>query len=164
MSRVKSTCASSATKLSPPAHPVKLPRPAEQLAGCCWLPRFAHKTRCFVRGELPLLYRAAFGSRVGVDGYFLRHFGLSRRQFLHAVAKARDDEALAAWFLALPTVSAAAIASWNRLAPTLGAKGSPGYLTFQVVRWIFYPRTLRHPVGTIFAAIEQDEAAGAVLP
>lgn len=137
---------------------MQLPRPSAQLAGCCWLLRFTHKTRVFVRGELPLLYRAAFGSSIGVDGYFLRHFNVSRRQFLRAVAKARDDEALATWFLGLPTVNAATIAQWNRLAPTLGAKGRPGRIAFQSVRWIFYPRTIRHPVANIFAAIEQDEA------
>ena len=54
-----------------------LHRPLDQLAGCVWLPRFADKARLSLNQQLPLLYRLAFGSLFGVDGYFLRHFGLT---------------------------------------------------------------------------------------
>ena len=50
---------------------MKLCRPQEQIAGCCWLPRFADKARFYLGGRLPFLYRVAFGSRFGVDGHFL---------------------------------------------------------------------------------------------
>ena len=139
---------------------VKLHRPSDQIAGCCWLPRFADKARCYLAGDLPFLYRIAFGSRIGVDGYFLRHFRLSRRQFLQGVGSSGDEGALARWFLALPSITTSSIESWNRLAPTLGAKGYRGYLTRHMVKWVLYPKSVKQPVNSIFEAIEQDEHTG----
>ena len=59
-----------------------LHRPQDQLAGCVWLPRFADTARLSLTQQLPFLYRLAFGGRFGVDGCFLRHFGLTIDQFL----------------------------------------------------------------------------------
>ena len=56
---------------------MRLPRPQDQLAGCVWFPRFAEKARRFLARQLPFTYRVAFGSRLGIDGAFLRHFGLT---------------------------------------------------------------------------------------
>lgn len=136
---------------------MRLPRPQEQLAGCVWLPRFAEKARLSFNQRLPLLYRLAFGSPFGVDGYFLRHFGLSIDQFLAAVRQSADSTALGRWFLALPGASPECIAEWNRRATLLGAKGHPGYLTRHLAKWLFYPKSVWSPVGSIFEAIEQDE-------
>ncbi len=63
--------------LSPPTlvSAMKLPHPEDKLAGCVWLPRLAAKVRVHLAGGMPLSYRVAVGSRIGVDGYFLRHFG-----------------------------------------------------------------------------------------
>jgi uncharacterized protein DUF5069 len=138
-----------------------IPRPQEQMAGCCWLPRFADKARLYHSGRLPFLYRLAFGSRLGVDGYFLRHFKLSLLDFIEGVTKAIDDHALAQWFLAHPGVTAQRIADWNLLAPKLGTRGCPGFLTRQVVKWMLYPKSIRQPVNSLFDAIEQDEGTGA---
>ena len=140
----------------PPAV-MKLPHPQEKLAGCCWLPRLAEKTRFYLRGEMPFSYRAAFGSSIGVDGYFLRHFKLSRSQIIAAVRIHATDEKLAQWFLARASVTTKSITDWNMLAPKIGARNHPGYLTRQIVKWIFYPKSVRHPVGSIFEAIIQDE-------
>lgn len=134
-----------------------LPHPLHELAGCCWLPRLAAKIRIHARGGMPWVYRAAFGSRFGVDGYFLRHFGLSLGQVTEAVKAVPDDAALAGWFLGRPGVSPQSIASWNRLAPRLGARGQPAHRVFSVVKWVFYPGVFRHPVETLFEALEQDE-------
>jgi hypothetical protein len=79
-----------------------LHRPQDQLAGCVWLPRFVDKARLSLDRQLPFLYQLAFGSRFGVDGYFLRHFGLSIEQFLAAVRQSTDNAALARWFLRFP--------------------------------------------------------------
>lgn len=136
---------------------MQLPHPLASLAGCCWLPRFAAKTRVHLRDGLPLSYRLALGSRIGVDGYFLRHFGLTLPQIITAVRRARDDEALAVWFVARPGVNAATIAAWNSLAPRLGAPGHRGRLTLHLVRWFFYPRVAWRPLRSIFHAIELDE-------
>jgi len=123
--------------------------PRAQLAGCCWLPRYADKVRLYMSGRLPFLYRVALGSRLGVDGYFLRHFQLSRQDFVRGIAKSEDDEALARWFLARPGVTSQRIADWNRRAPHFGAPGQPGFLTRHLVKWVLYPRSIWHPVGSL---------------
>lgn len=134
-----------------------LPRPHDQLAGCMWLPRFAEKARLSLNHQLPLPYRLAFGSPVGVDGYFLRHFGLTIDQFISGVRQSADNAALARWFLAFPGASPQRIAEWNSQATVLGAKGHPGYLTRHLAKWLFYPKSVWSPVGSIFEAIDQDE-------
>ncbi len=136
-------------------------RPQEQIAGCCWLPRFADKARLYLSGRLPFLYRLAFGSSLGADGYFLRHFELSLQDFLAGVARAADDDALARWFLVLPGATPQRVADWNLLAPKLGARGHPGFVTRHVVKWLLYPKSIRQPVNSLFEAIEQDECTGA---
>ena len=136
---------------------MQLHRPQDQLAGCVWLPRFADKARLSINTRLPCVYQLAFGSRFGVDGYFLRHFGLTIDQFLAGVRQSTDKAALARWFLALPGASPPRIAEWNRRATLLGAKGHPGYLTRHLVKWLFYPKSVGAPVGSIFEAIDQDE-------
>ena len=136
---------------------MQLHRPQDQLGGCVWLPRFADKARLSLNGQLPFVYQLAFGSRFGVDGYFLRHFGLSIDQFLAGVRQSADNAALARWFLAVPGINPARIAEWNRFATFLGAKGHPGYLTRHLAKWLFYPKSVITPVGSIFEAIDQDE-------
>ena len=136
---------------------MQLPRPQDQLAGCVWLPRFAEKARRFLARQLPFTYRVAFGSRLGIDGAFLRHFGLTVSQFLVAVRRSEDNAGLAQWFLSLPAVNPERIAEWNRRATLLGAKGQPGYLTRHLIKWVFYPKSVVAPVNSLFEAIEQDE-------
>ena len=135
----------------------QLPHPLARLADCCWLPRHIAKTRVYLRGEMPFAYRIALGSRVGVDGYFFRHFGLGKAQVLAAIRARPDDAAAATWFLQQPGVTPERIAEWNRLAPLLGTKGHPGYFTRQIVKWLLYPKSISHPVESIFTAIVQDE-------
>ena len=134
-----------------------LPRPTDQLAGCCWLPRFAAKVRASRSKQLPFVYRLALGSSLGIDGSFLRQFKISHQQFIHAVEQAPNNEALAQWFLTLPAVTDISITSWNRHAPLLGSKGCPGYLTRHLIKCVLYPKSVTHPVGSLFEAIEQDE-------
>ena len=136
---------------------MQLPHPLVRLAGCCWWQRHVTKTRVFLRGEMPFLYRIAFGARSGVDGYFFRHFDLGKNQVLAAIRARPDDAAAAEWFLQQPGVTPERIAEWNRFAPLLGVKGHPAYLTRQIVKWLLYPRSIAHPVDSIFTAIAQDE-------
>lgn len=134
-----------------------LPRPQDQLADCVWLPRFAEKARRLLAQQLPFIYRLAFGSRLGIDGAFLRHFGLTVSQFLLAVRRCEDSVALARWFLSLPAASPERITEWNRRAALLGTKGHPGYRTRHLIKWVFYPKSVVTPVDSLFEAIEQDE-------
>ena len=106
---------------------------------------------------MPLSYRVAFGSRLGVDGYFFRHFQLNRAQVIAAVRVAANDDELVRWFLARASVNQNSITAWNELAPNLGAKGHPGYATRQCIKWILYPKSATLPVRSIFEAIVQDE-------
>jgi len=94
-----------------------------------------------------------------VDGYFLRHFSLTRERLLAGVRAAHNDTSLQSWFLSQPSVTASSILSWNRLAPTLGMRGHPGFLTRHIVKWLLYPKSIRKPVNSLFEAIEQDELA-----
>ena len=112
-------------------------------------------------GKLPLAYRVAFGSPTGVDGYFLKHFPLVRRDFIRAVRSSADDAALADWFLAQPTVTPASIHAWNAFAPKLGAKGQPAHFVFQIVKPFLYAKPSARRAATIFEAIVEDEADGA---
>lgn len=134
-----------------------LPRPSDQLADCCWLPRFAAKVRLSEAKQLPFVYRLALASSFGVDGSFLRHFHISQHEFFHAVAHSTNDEALTRRFRAQPSVDDSSIESWNCFAPRLGAKGHPGYITLHLIKWLFYPKSVAHPVQSLFEAIEQDE-------
>ena len=92
-----------------------------------------------------------------MDGYFLRHFNLSRRRFLAGVRQSATDDELTRWFAALPDVNSQRIDEWNRLAPNLGARGYPGYFMRHLVKWVLYPKSVRQPVRSLFEAIEQDE-------
>lgn len=139
---------------------MKLRRPQERIAGCCWLPRFADKARLYLGGQLPTLYRLAFGSPLGMDGYFLRHFRLSKRRLLAGVRQSATDDDLAQWFLDLPGVNSQRIEEWNTIASNLGARGHPGYCTRHLVKWVLYPKSIRQPVRSLFEAIEQDEGPG----
>lgn len=136
---------------------MQLPHPLARLAGCCWLARHVAKTRVYLRGEMPFAYRIALGSRVGVDGYFFRHFGLRKAEVIATIRARPDDAAVAEWFLQQPGVNAERIADWNRLLPLLGTKGHPGYLIRRIVTPFLYPKALGQPVDSIVAAIVQDE-------
>ena len=136
---------------------MQLPHPLAQLAGCCWLARHVAKTRLYLRGEMPFAYRIALGSRVGVDGYFFRHFGLSKGKVLAAIRARPDDAAMADWFRQQPGVTLERTARWNRLLPLLGTRGHPGYFTRRIVTPFLYPKALRQPVDSLVASIVQDE-------
>jgi Domain of unknown function (DUF5069) len=135
-----------------------LPHPRDELVGCWWLPRLTAKTRSYLQGEMPFSFQIAFGSRIGVDGYFFRHFQLSRAQVIAAVRAAPTDEGVGQWFLALHTVNARSIAAWNEFAPRLGAKGHPEHLTRHVAKWIYFSTSISRPVDSLFEMLVQDEA------
>lgn len=138
---------------------MKLRLPLEQLAGCCWLPRFIDKARAARGGTLPWIYRRGFTSAIGIDGDFLRHFGIPGSAFVGAVRASADDAGIAAWFLAQPGVSSGAISDWNAKAPLLGRKGHPKHLFFVLAKPFIYSRRARAGTQSFFELIAQDEAA-----
>jgi hypothetical protein len=78
-------------------------------------------------------------------------------KLIAAVRCAKKDDQLVSWFLSQPSVTPSSIREWNILAVSLGQKGRPGHATFQIVRWILYPKSILRPVSSIFEAIVQDE-------
>ena len=100
------------------------------------------------------MYRLSLGSPIGIDGFFLRRFGISYRQFRDAVIDMREDEALAEWFLSQPWVNPETIAHWNEYAPQLGTPGYSGSLLRHIIPWFVYPKAINHPVNSLFDMIE----------
>ncbi len=135
-----------------------LRRPQETLAGCCCLARLADKVRASQEGNFPLLYRLSLGNPIGIDGYFLRHFGLSFRQFRNTVIETRTDQDLEQWFLGQPEVNSSTISTWHNFAPKLGTPGYPAFFVRHLIQWVVYPTSIKKPVNSLFEMIEQDEA------
>ena len=113
---------------------MQLRRPQDTLAGCCWLARIVDKVRASQQGDFPLLYRLSLGSPIGIDGFFLRHFAISFRQFRKAVLETPNDESLAQWFLSRPGVNTATISKWNEYGPRLGTPGYPGSMFLPIIK------------------------------
>ena len=137
---------------------MELRRPQEELAGCSWLARIVDKVWASQQSDFPLLYRLSLGSPIGIDGFFLRHFKMTFRQFQEAVLENRHDESLARWFLSQPGVNPTTIAKWNEYGPKLPIPGYPGSVLLHIVKWFIYPKALKQPVNSLFEIIEQDEA------
>lgn len=136
---------------------MRLPNPRDKLVGCVWLPRHIAKIRHHLAEGLPLSYRVALGSRIGVDGYFFKHFHLSLEQTISAVKRHQTDAAIGTWFADRPEGSPESIERWNKFAETLGAPGHEGRVTVLIVRWFLYPKSIGKAVGSIFDLIIQDE-------
>ena len=118
----------------------------------------ADNVRASQQENFPLLYRVSLGSPIGIDGYFLRHFGLSFPQFRNAVIETRTDQDLEQWFLGQPEVHSSTISTWNDFAPKLGTPGHPVSFLRHLIKWFIYPKSIKHPVNSLFEMIEQDEA------
>jgi hypothetical protein len=114
---------------------MKLRRPQDELAGCCWLARMVDKMRASQQGDFPLPYRLSLGSPIGIDGFFLRHFRLSFRQFRDAVIQGRNDENLTQWFLSQPGVNASSLGNGNDFGPKQGTPGYPASLAIRLLQY-----------------------------
>lgn len=137
---------------------MQLRRPSARLADVCWLPRFIDKARAHLDGTLPPEYARRFGDSKGMDGAFLRHFGLTKEAFVEAVrASNGSDIAAAKWFYAQPGVTDAKVNEWNRTAPEFGRPGQPGNEVFQWAMQNIYKGAPYTGVESIFEVIEADE-------
>ncbi|MGP0593538.1 DUF5069 domain-containing protein [Nitrospira sp. T9] len=133
---------------------MNLRRPQENLASCCWLARMADKVRASQQENFPVLYRLSLGSPIGIDGYFLRHFRLSFRQFRNDDIETRTDQNLERWFLGHMGVHSSTISSWNDFAPKLCTPGYPVSFVRHFIKWFVYPKSIKDPVISFFAMIE----------
>ena len=138
---------------------MQLRRPSARLVDVCWLPRFIDKARAHLDGTLPPEYARRFGDSKGIDGVFLRHFGLEKEAFVEAVRTAAgSDIAVAKWFYHQPGVTDAKVNEWNRTAPEIGRPGQVGYELLQFVTQKIYKDAPYTGVESVFEVIEADES------
>lgn len=136
----------------------KLRAPWDCLAGCVWLARLTDKVRLMSLGKLPQDYSMLLGHPRGMDGSFLRHFGLEKETTLETIVLQADDHGVEQWFLVQTGVTDASIQSWNDLAPNLGRRGWPGERELAIAIKRFYAGTvMKSPVETLFDLIRMDE-------
>lgn len=134
--------------------------PREMLAGCVWLARLTDKVRLHHEGRLSNDFARLLGHPRGVDGHFLRHFGLSRSATFEAIVEAGDDAGVQRWFLSHHDAFQSEIIAWNYLAPNLGRAGFPAETELQlVINRIMEPEAVIPGISTIFEAIELDDIA-----
>ena len=132
--------------------------PAARLADVCWLPRFIDKARAHLDGTLPPAYARRFGDSKGMDGAFLRFFGLTKEAFVEAVRAANgSDIRVAKWFYGQPGVTDKTVEEWNAIAPEFGRPGQPGYEVFQWALQNIYKGAPYSGHESIFEVIEADE-------
>ena len=137
---------------------MQLRRPRARLADVCWLPRFIDKARAHLEGTLPPEYERRFGNSKGMDGAFLRHFGLEKEAFVEAVrASNGSDIAVAKWFYTRPGATDEKVNEWNRIAPEFGRPGQPGHEVFNWAMQNIYKGAPYTGVESIFEVIEADE-------
>jgi hypothetical protein len=136
----------------------KLRAPWDCLASCVWLARLTDKVRLMSLGKLPQDYLILLGHPRGLDGVFLRHFGLKKETTLKTIAIQPDDHGVEQWFLVQTGVTDASIQSWNDLAPNLGRRGWPGERELAIAIERFYGGTvMESPAETLFDLIRMDE-------
>lgn len=141
-----------------PNRTMRIRAPSECLAECVWLARLTDKTRWMRQGKLPQDYLILLGHSRGIDGHFLRHFGLDKEVTLETIAIEPDDPGVERWFLAQSGVTDASIQNWNDLAPHLGRRGWPGERELAIaIQRIYGGSVINSPVETLFDLIRIDE-------
>lgn len=130
------------------------------VAGVCYWARVIDKIRLHRDGELPEEYCGVLGHKLGTDGQFLGHFGVTFEQVTEAVLS-KDDTALADWLEVAVEDFPAKKEAWNELAPELGKDGTAMARAFKyAVRKYFPDNKPPAGVGTIFELIDFDEQLG----
>ncbi len=135
---------------------MKPPSPTGELEGCVWLPRILWKARLSLAGKLPEAFQRGYCAPVGVDGHFLRFFGIDRED-IEALAFYPDPEA-AERFLRLPGVSHGKIREWNELAVNLGREGYPMAELMPIAKAGNYRHVATPEMETVFEILEADDA------
>lgn len=119
--------------------------------------RFIDKIRLHQLGELPKEYSEVLGHKLGVDGTFLKHFGLTIEQVTQSVAGKSDPE-LALWIERVVDNFPAKSDSWNDLAPDLGKEGTAMHRAFKFAIKRYFPDgDAPAAAETCFGLIEFDE-------
>jgi uncharacterized protein DUF5069 len=132
--------------------------PFEKLAGCCHLARFTDKIRLHLAGNLPKDYQGPLFHERGVDGFFIRHFDLTKEELLAAVqASNYDDAKVATWFEARISNDEQRKQSWNELSVNLGKPGQPMHETLAWAKKKYNFQCDDPGIDSVFKTIEWDE-------
>jgi hypothetical protein len=132
-----------------------IPAPRDRLADCVWLPRIIAKARLQRVGKLPPEYEVRFGGPGGVDEVLLSHFGITKGDVVNA--STLTDDAVAAWFSALPRATPERIQEWNHIAVNLGKPGFPLEARLPLGLATKYAHVAHRKPDSIFAMLEADE-------
>ncbi|MBI3853506.1 MAG: DUF5069 domain-containing protein [Verrucomicrobia bacterium] len=132
--------------------------PLEKLAGCNHLARFTDKIRLHLAGKLPEDYQMPLFHERGVDGFFMRHFGLTKEELLEAVQHSNyDDDKMVAWFETRIGNDEQKKKSWNELSVSLGKPGQPMHDTLAWARKKYNFQCDDPNIDSVFKTIEWDE-------
>src|SRR5712691_5145313 len=132
--------------------------PFEKLAGCYHLARLTDKIRLHLAGNLPEDSQMPLFHERGVDGFFMRHFGLSKEELLQAVTESNhNDNKVAAWFEARIGNDEQKKKSWNELSVNLGKPGQPMHETLEWAKKKYNYPSDDPSLDRVFKAIEWDE-------
>ena len=132
--------------------------PFEKLAGCHHLARFTDKIRLHLEGKLPEDYQMPLFHERGVDGFFMRHFGLTKEELLAAVKEfSHDDAKVAAWFETRIGNDEQKKKSWNELSVNLGKPGQPMHETLAWAKKKYGFPSDGPDLDSVFKSIEWDE-------
>ena len=134
---------------------MKLPLPTDKLAGCIWLPRILSKARLLAQGALPEEYVTRFGHATGVDGQFLKHFGLTKADIIN-LALLSDAEASVA-FYKFECVNPDSVQNWNTIAVNLGRSGFPMAERLPIALRTSYAHLVGRHFETVFEVLVADE-------
>ena len=132
--------------------------PFKELAGCYHLGRITDKVRLHLAGILPEDYQMPLFHERGVDGFFMRHFGLAKEELLAAVqASGSDDGKVAAWFETRISSDEQKKKSWNELSVNLGKPGQPMHETLAWAKKKYGFQCDDPNIDSVFKTIEWDE-------
>jgi hypothetical protein len=132
-----------------------LPSPYDKLAGCIWLPRLLAKARLFKAGKLEPDYATRFCHPSGVDGQFMKFFGVSKEDLL-AICD-RNGPQIVDWLRLLPSAAPSRIEEWNRVAVNLGKPGFPMAERLPIALATSYKHLAGLKLETVFEVLVADE-------
>jgi hypothetical protein len=136
---------------------LRLRSPFEKLAGCYHLARFTDKIRLHLAGELPADYQLPFFHPRGVDGFFMKHFGLTQEELLAVVKAAQNDADVAAWFDPRVGNDDQKKQDWNEFSVNLGKPDHPMRETLAWAKKKYNAQCDDPAIDSVFKTIEWDE-------
>ena len=136
---------------------LNLRSPFEKLAGVYHLAQITDKIRLYLEGTSPEDYQLPLFHQRGVDGFYMAHFGLSKKDLLPAVKAASTDAEVAAWFEPRIGNDNQKKESWIEFTVNLGKPGHPMHETLAWARKKYNSQCDDPSIDSVFSSIEWDE-------